>query len=441
MQVTLQKLSPVLVQLDVQVDADRVKTEITKAYNSLAKTARVRGFRPGKAPRKVLAHMFGPRVAADVAQRLVDETFPKAVSDKKVQPVTQPSIEPERLVDNQPFSYTARVEVIPEIESVEYAGLEVEKPNVDVTEDDITAELDELRRANSTLEPLKEERPAQKDDVVTLDFVVSVDGDVVPDAGAEGFQAELGSGMLLSSIEEAIVGKQSGESGEVAIDMPETHPHPALKGKSASFRLTVKDIKERVLPDADDEFAKDLGEYDTLEDLKKELGEQVRKRRQEQADNAVAEALVRALVQKNPIEIPPSLVQRQMQSTEQELLAQARRRGQPAGGLPPELRAQVQADSELKVRAGLLMAEIAKKEDIKIGDAEIEEGLKELSDQTGKNIAKLRAEYRPAEKREQLVGMILENKVLDIIESKAKITEASGPSSESDATPPGKAEG
>ena len=187
--------------------------------------------------------------------------------------------------------------------------------------------------------------------------------------------------------------------------------------------MTVKDIKERVLPAADDEFAKDVGAFETLSDLKKSLRERLEAQLKEQSDTSVAEQLVQALANANSVPVPPSLVERQSQLTEQEILNRARSEGQQASRVGPELRAQIQADSEMKVRAGLLMAEIAKKESIKIGDAEFEEGLTELATQTGKNLAKLRVEYRDARKREMLLGMILENKVLDIIEQKAKIVD------------------
>ena len=179
MQVNVQKLSPVLVEFDVVIDADLVKKEVDKAYRSVAKTARVRGFRPGKAPRKVLTHMFGARVAADVAQRLVDDSFPRAVSEHKVQPVSSPAFEPQKLVDNQPFSYKARFEIIPEIESVEYEGLEAKRPTTAVAPEDLEAELVALRRENSTLEAPEAQRSAEKGDVVTIDFEVEVNGALV----------------------------------------------------------------------------------------------------------------------------------------------------------------------------------------------------------------------------------------------------------------------
>jgi trigger factor len=423
MQVNVQRLSPVLVEFDVEVAVDRVKSEVEKAYVSVARTAKVRGFRPGKAPRKVLSHLYGPRIAADVAQRLVDETYPKAISEQKLQPVTDPAIEPRKLEEYKPFSYKARVEVLPEISAVSYDGLAAKRPKIEVSEEQVKERLDQLRRQHSTLEPPKKARAAQAGDQVTIDFVVTVGSESIDDAGATDFQVELGSGTLLSEIESALLGKQVGDAARAEVPLPAAHPHPKLAGKTASFAITLKDMKERVLPEADDEFAKDLGEFETLDLLKKDIREHLEKHSKEQSDNQVAEQLVIELVKANPVPLPPSLVERQMRVTEQEILQRARGQGQQVTGVGDELRQQIQQDSEVKVRAGLLMAEIAKKEGIQIGDAEMEEGLKELAEQSGKNIAKVRAEYRDQRKREMLIGMILENKVLDIIEAKAKISE------------------
>ncbi len=421
MQINVEKISPVLVELSVEVGADRVSTEVEKAFKTVAKTARIKGFRPGKAPRSVLSHVFGARVAADVAQRLVDETFQQAVSEKNVQPVSQPAVEQQKLESGKPFNYKARVEVLPQIESVTYEGLEAKRPSLAVTDEEVTQELDALRRANSTLELPKTPREAKAGDVVTIDFEVVVDGEAVEGAGAKDFQVELGSGQLIESIDQALVGKKVGDKAEAAVDMPAGHPHPALRGKSSIFKIDLKDLKERVLPAADDEFAKDLGDFETLADLQADIKKQIEARKKDEADNTLAERLVAELVKQNPIPVPPSLVQQQMRMTEQEILQRARSQGGQVGGLGAELRQRVQEDSEVKVRAGLLMAEIAKKEGIQIGNEQIEEGLKELAEQTGKNVAKLRAEYAEPRRREMLIGMILENKVLDIIESKAKI--------------------
>jgi trigger factor len=421
MQVNVQRLSPVLVEFDVEVAVGKVTTELEKAYTQVARTARVRGFRPGKAPRKVLSHLYGARIAADVAQKLVDETFPQAVTDQKLQPVTSPAVEAQGIEENKPFSYKARVEVLPEISGVNYEGLGAKRAKVEITEEQIDKELEGVRRAHSTLEPPKTPRAAANGDTVTIDFTVSVEGELIEDAGATDFQVEVGAGTLLPQIEEAVLGKNNGDTATAEVPMPAQHPHAKLRGKTATFAITVKDIKERVLPAADDEFAKDVGEFETLDALKQDIKKKLEAQAKEQSDNQLAEQLVLELVKANPVPVPPSLVERQMRITEQEILNRARSQGQRVTGLGDELRGKLVEDSEIKVRAGLLMAEIAKKEGIQIGNEEIENGLKELAEQTGQNLAKLRVQYKDQQKREMLIGMILENKVLDIIESKAKI--------------------
>src|SRR5512133_689174 len=407
MQVTVQKLSPVLMEFDVQIDASRVSAELEKSFTTVARNAKIRGFRPGKAPRQVISQVFGSRVASEVAQRLVDETFPKAVSEKGVQPVSAPAFEPQRLIADQPFVYKARFEVLPEIAEVNWEGLLAKRPKVEVTDEAIEKQLERVRTEHATLEPLPEDRAVSAGDVVIIDFDV-----------------EVGSGRVLKEIDEAVVGARAGAVVTAQVPMPKNHPHPKLKGKTATFRITVKEAKMRVLPAADDELAKDAGDFETLAALREHIRSELEKAQKEQSENSVAEQLVAALVQKNEVSVPSSLVEQQMNITKQEILQRARAMGNDARALGDDLMAHVRADSELKVKAGLLMAEIAKKSQIKIGDTEIEEALKELAEQAGKPVAKLRAEYNDQKRREMLIGMILENKVLDLIEAKATIEEA-----------------
>jgi trigger factor len=420
MQISANQLSPVLLELNVQVEADRVRAELDKAYQQLARGATVRGFRKGKAPRKVLRHMFGARVAADVAQRLVDETYAKAVGEQHVQAVSQPAIESQAITENEPFSYKARVEILPKIDNVVFEGFKVKRPSTTVTEEQIQEQLEAVQRANSTLEPAAESHVAAAGDVVTLDFTVSVDGRPIKDASAENLDLELGQSSVLPEIEAALIGKRPPFQQDVEVAVPQGSSHPELRGKKAIFAIVLRDLKTRVLPPIDDEFAKDLGEFDDLAALKKSISDDLSKRLEESADNVVAQVLVAELVKANPIVVPPTLVQQQYRVTEQEVLRQARAQGR-GQQLSAETRKSIEQDSEIKVRAGLLMAEIAKAKGIQVGQPDIEEGLKGLAEQSGKNLAKLKAEYATQQKREMLVGMILENKVLDIIEAAAQI--------------------
>jgi trigger factor len=420
MQISANQLSPVLLELNVEVDADRVREELDKAYQQLARGAAVRGFRRGKAPRKVLRHMFGARVAADVAQRLVDETYAKAVEEQKVQTVSRPAIESQAVNENEPFTYKARVEILPKIDSVSYEGFKVKRPSCVVSDEKLEEQLKIVQRANSTLEPAGESHVAAAGDVATVDFTVSVDGRQIKDASAENLDLELGQSAVLPEIENALLGQRPPFQADIEVAVPASSSHPELKGKTAVFSLVLRDLKTRVLPEIDDEFAKDLGEFDDLAALKKSIADDLGKRLEEEADNVVAQVLVAELVKANPIQVPPTLVQQQFKVTEQEVVRQARAQGR-GQQLSAEMRRSIEQDSEVKVRAGLLMAEIAKAKGIQVGQADLEEGLKGLADQTGKNLAKLKAEYSSQQKREMLVGMILENKVLDIIEEAAQI--------------------
>jgi trigger factor len=421
MQVTVEKLSPVLVELQVQVPADRVRSEVAKAYASLAKTAHVKGFRQGKAPRSVLAHLFWGRVASDVAQRLVDETLNQALASQSVQPLSQPAIAPTDLKPEEAFSYKARFEVRPEIAQVIWEGFEVKRPSTVASDAAVDAEIQRLRREHSTLQAPAEERGAKAGDVATVTFKLEVEGKVQGPAEPQEVETEVGSGELMKEIDEAITGLKAGDSKDVSVPFSERHTNAELRGKTGVFHLVLKEIRERNFPEVDDEFAKDCGE-DDLAKLRESLKAKIEKELKQKASDQVAEQLVLELCKANTVPVPPSLVEQQAQLTERELLAAARRAGQRLDQ-SNELKARVRADAEMKVRAGLLMAEIAREKQVQVTEDDIEKGYVELAEQTGKNVAKIKAEYRDAKKREQLIGMILEDKILDLIEGGAKVTE------------------
>jgi trigger factor len=418
MQVTVEKLSPVLLELKVEVPADRVRSEVDKAYTALARTAHIKGFRPGKAPRHVLAHLFGGRVHADVAQKLVDSTLNKALADHNVQPLSQPSIAPAELVPSDAFQYKARFEVRPEIEKVEWQGLEAKRPAVAANDDMIDAEIQRLRREHSTVQAPDPVRPAERGDIATVTFRLEVDGATVGPESQE-IETEIGSGEVMKEIEDALIGLNEGDHKDIEVDFSDRHQNAELRGKKGIFHLTLKEAKVRVFPEVDDELAKDC-DAENVAALREKLREKIEKELVQKASDTVAEQLVIELCKKNQIPIPPSLVEQQAQITERELLQTARRQGQR---MEPnaELRARVRADSEMKVRAGLLMAEIAKEKQIVLTEADIEKGYQELAEQTGKNVNKVKAEYRDPKKQEMLRGMILEDKILDVIEAAAKI--------------------
>jgi trigger factor len=427
MQITMQRLTPVTMELEVLIPADVVKAEVEKAYQNVAKRARVKGFRPGKAPRSVLTHLFAPQVQSDVTNALVQTTLPKALDEKQLTPVSQPSVEPGKVDEKAAFSYKARFEVQPEIDpaTVKYEGFELVRPRAQADEKLVEEQLEQLRLRSATLVAPEPARGAQKGDVVTIDFTLSVDGKEIEGGGGKGVQLELGSGQTLPEIDAALLGKKVDDVVDTEAKFPDVHSSAELRGKAGKFHITVSDVKERKLPALDDELAKDLGQFQTLVELRADIHTKLEKALKDQAEAAMAEQVVGKLNDANPVELPPTLVEQQCRAMEQEFVQRARRMGQR---ISPEqgqaLHAQIHADAERKVRAGLVMGAIAKKHDYKVTDEDFEKGLAELAEETGKNVAKLRVEYREQSKRAMLVGMILEDRILDLIESKATITDA-----------------
>ena len=425
MQVQVARISPVMMEVAVEVPASDVKAEVEKVYTNLQKKAHVRGFRPGKAPRQVLAHLYGPQVVSDVVNAIVNETLPKALSDKNVQPINQPQVEAGKFDQGSPFSYKARFEVSPEIEEVSWEGLELSRPSTEVKDDAVDEQLEMLRKQHSRLEAPEPARPAKKGDVVTIDFTLDIDGKEVKEGGGNDVQLELGSGGIVPELEEALTGKGvSDATFDVKTSFPAEHPREELKGKSATFHVKVKDIKERILPALDDELAKDVGSFQTLVELRADVHTRLMKIMKDRSDTALAEQIIEKLNEKNQTPVPPTLVEQQCRMMEMEIVQNARRMGQRVTQADmAKVHDQVHVDAEKKVRAGLLMAAIAKKLGIVINDEDIQRGIQELAQETGKNVAKVRAEYNEPQRRQILIGMLMEDKVLDAIEAKAKITE------------------
>jgi trigger factor len=427
LQVTVEKLSPVLVEFRIKVSADEVKESVDRAFNDLARSAHIKGFRKGKAPRHVLAHLFGDRVASEVGSKLVDDTFPKAVQQQKVQPVSRPVIEKAKVSATEDFAYKARFEVVPTIESVAWEGIEAKRAVYTVDDKMVDDELERLRVQHATLVAPEPQRPSQNGDVLTIDFTLEVDGAAVEGATTKDLKAELGSTNLLQPLGDALLGKQAGEKVDVDVTFPDNHQQELLRGKKGLFHVAVKDVKQKVLPALDDEFAKDVGQGDTLDALKTSIRERLGKALKERSDNELAEVLVAELCKKNPIPVPPSLVEQQTRLQENEVVQQARRQNPSVRNLSPELRQAIAADAEMKVRAGLLMAEIAKSKSMQVTDEDIQKAYVELAEQSGKNVAKIKSQYQDPKQREMLIGLIVEDKVLNLIEAAAKLEDVPTP--------------
>jgi trigger factor len=397
-----------------------VNDDLESAYRATQRTARIRGFRPGKVPKEVVKNVLGKSIRSEVTQELIRQGIGFAVEEHKLEPVSYQDLSPAAINDGQPLTFTARLEVRPKIEQVETAGLEVERVTTKVADSAIDAELNRLREQGAELVTPEPARPAQTGDVITFDLRVSIDGAEQENMTASERRAELGKGNLLPDLEQGMLGVNVGETRDISVSFPDDYGYEELRGKTAVFHVTAKQIQAKVLPEADDEFAKDLGE-DTLDALKASVRARLESSARERSDALMREALVEKLVDKNPVPVPPSMIDQETRSQlEQYVRLQYMLRQEP--NLGPDFQEEFKRRAERKVRAGLLFGAIARSESISVTDQDLEAKLAEIAERTGKHIAKVRAEHQ-GEQRRNLELQLLEKKLLEYLVSRATIRE------------------
>ncbi len=420
MQSQISEISSVMVQVSVEVPWADVERAMEGSYSELSRTAKVRGFRPGKVPRTVLKQLFGSRVQRDVVQNLVEAGLGQAVQQHKLTVVSVPPLEtaPE-FKPGEPLSFTAKIEVRPKIESVDIDGLALVRESAVVTDEQVNEAIEQLRQQNATLKAPEPARPVEDGDILTCDYKVTVDGQERPDLSATDRPIDLSAG-LLPELKAALIGKNVGESATAEVTFPGDQGGE-FANKKGVFELQVKEIKAKVLPALDDEFAKDV-EHESLEDLKQKTRARLEEAAKENAESALREQVVEKILEKNPIEVPPSLVAQQQQAILQEYVRMIRMTGQRMD-LGEDFMQSSKDNAERRVRAALLLGAIARLNGVKVDPADFDKRLSEMAERSGKHVAKLRAEIQ-GEQREMLESQLLEEKLLEYLLARATITES-----------------
>jgi trigger factor len=420
----IDQISPILVEVKVEVPWTKVSESLEVAYRNLQRTARVRGFRPGKVPRNVVKNLMGKNVERDVSSQLVEEGLGEAVKQHALEPVSVSQMDSPALAQGQAFSFTAKLEVKPKIDKVDTSSLVVQRTVESVGDADITRELEQLREQNAEIVALTEPRPAREGDILTLDIDVSVEGQHRADLSSTDTRAELGGERLLAEIEAGLESANVGEEREVNLTFGDDYGHEALRGKPARFKIRVKQIQQKVLPELDDELAKDL-EHESLEALRTDVRKRLTEAGQRRAESQLREQVVERLIDVNPVPVPPSLVERQERAMLAELYQLQQMLGRPIP-FDEEMHAQMHERAERKIRAMLVLAALAEQQEIAVGDDEVEAKLKELAEQSGKHIAKVKAEYQ-GDRRDTLHSQLLHNRLLEYLLTQATITDAKVP--------------
>lgn len=417
------EISPVLVEVKVEVPWDDVHKGMEDGFARMQKTARIKGFRPGKVPRTVVKQVFAAQVRYEVLNALVEQSLLAAITEHQLEPVASPQVVPSPIKDGEPLSFTAKLEVRPKLEKVDTDGIEVARPAWDVGNDLVDREIERLRLENATIAAPEKARPAQKADLLVIDYAVTIDSKHQDDMSATDRTVELDGERLMPELEAGLLGAGVGDEKTIDVKFPDDHSNDQLRGKTATFRVTVKEIKERILPTLDDEFAKDCGDFKTLLELRLDVRKRLLEHAKTRSDGALRNLVVDRLIEKNPIPVPPSMIAQEEQRMAREFAQFLTMTGQTTTPLSEEMHKTMHARAERQMRGAILLGEIARREKIVVGNDEVEKLLAEIAERTGKHVAKVRVDYA-GERREQLVSEILEGKLLDHLLSKATITDA-----------------
>ncbi|MDH3393897.1 MAG: trigger factor, partial [Desulfobulbaceae bacterium] len=366
MQVTVEDVSSLTKRLQIVLPEESVNKKVEATYRKLASSVSLKGFRKGKIPRKVLEKSYGDSVKHEVGEDLVKESYFDALGQSKLDVVVHPEITSQEFAADGTFKYTAEVDVRPDFELGKIKGLEVEQPEITVTDQEVSDELDRLRTQMAPLQSV-EDRPVQNNDLAVIDFQGYHEGTIMDQVAGENYSVEVGSGHNGQEFEEKLLGLSKGEETSREIAFPDSFANPVMAGKTVEFKITVKEIKERVLPELDDEFAKDVdAKYETLDALKESIREQKLAAKQQDQAGSLNDKLMTKLLEGHDFEVPNRLVGQEVSHLIEEMETRLQNQGltlESAGMNRDKLTEEYQGIAEKRVRGDFILKKIAQQEE------------------------------------------------------------------------------
>ena len=427
MKIQVENVSPVERKVSIEVDPDRVAQELERAYVGLGRRVKLRGFRPGKAPRKVLERQFRAEIEGEVLEKIVQQTFAEAVKVESIPLVAPPHVSvSEGVADGKPVRYTARVEVKPSIEPKDYRGLEISRKPPEVTDQMVSDELSRLQESMSQLVPVEGRFEAQEGDWAVIDHEGTIDGAPFEGGKAEGVTVKVAPGSISEGNLEALKGKRLDETIEIDEPFAQDHRVEELRGKVAHMKVTLKALKTRQLPSLDDALAKEVGieGIETLDSLRARIRADLEKREKRRAESEVKDALVKAALAKNEFEVPPALVERAIDAMLEGAAERFARSGIDIRRLELDfarMRADMREQALLQVRGALLLEAIADAEKIEVTDEDLQAEAARIAEELGAPLAKVQQQMRGKDAREALKNRVREDKALALLSSTANI--------------------
>ena len=378
MKAKVEKIETNVVKLEIVVEAEKFEAALTKAYNKNKNRYNIPGFRKGKVPMAMVKKFYGVEVFYDDAVNFaIDQSYGEALAAENIRPVDYPKIDVVEIGEGKDFVYTATVTTYPEVELGEYKGLDIKKPTYEVEDSEVEAQIKDMQEKNARVET-KSEGNVEKGDIAVIDFKGFVDGEAFEGGEATDYALEIGSGTFIDNFEDQLIGLAVGDKKDVNVTFPEAYGKEELNGKPAKFEVEVKAIKVKELPELDDEFAKDVAAVDTFEQLKENIRTTLEKNNNEKAEREFEEAVISAVIENAKMDVPEVMVTKEIDAMMRDLEGRLKYQGlsldqymEFTGNTTEKMRDFMKENAERKVKADLVLEAVAKAEDIKATDDEI----------------------------------------------------------------------
>jgi trigger factor len=437
--VEIENLSQVKRKLKIEVPSAQVTQEVDRAYRELGKRAKVKGFRPGKVPRSVLEMYYRKDVDHDVSETLVRRSLGEALKDNSLEAVNLSWPEPAPpVVAGEDYCYSVELEVTPEFTAEDYLGLKLAAPEVMVTDDEVDSRLEEIRQGNALLKPPAEDRGIKAGDFVVLDYQGFFAGEPVEGAKAEATYIEVGSGKFNPDFESNLVGLKAGAEARFAVSLPDDFANPLIAGKVIDFAVKVQEVKEKVVADLDDAFAKNLGgNFQTVADLRTAVREDIIKGKERERQAYLENQVADQLLARHQFEVPPSLVVQEQENMLRDQMDRFRQQGfNPEGMDSAKMLEVMQPMAERRVRVRLVLSRIADQEGLAVDEAEMDAALARIAVNNRRDVLEIKKFYEEHDLLPTLRRTLLDDKTMKLVLDKAEISaaapEAAAPAEEAE---------
>ena len=397
MSLQVEKLEKNMAKLTIEVSAEEFDKAIDKAYQKNKGKMSVPGFRKGKVPRQMIEKMYGVGVFyEDAANEIIPVAYEAELENCEVEVVSQPKIDVVQIEKGKPFIFTAEVAVKPEVELGKYTGFDIAKAEVEVSDEEVEAELSRAREQQARTIPV-EDRPVADGDMTVIDFEGFVDGVAFEGGKGTDYPLTIGSHAFIDTFEEQLIGKNIGEEVEVNVTFPEEYHAEELKGKPALFKVTVKEIKVKELPELDDDFAQDVSDFDTLDEYKEDIKKNIKSRKEEEAKGEYEEKVIDAIIAEAKMDIPQPMIDLQVRQMADDFARRIQSQGlsveqyfQFTGMTPDKLMEQMQPQALKRIQSRLVLEAIAKAENIVVTDADVDAEIEKMAGMYQMEVDKLK---------------------------------------------------